>query len=125
MVTSILSFFQKLDNLTRIAQNFILCKSVQYSRKHDDGTDLLNFRYCDPPVLSRTSEKKNHSINHINKTKENKFKWKDRRKKLSLSSWCITSLYIYHFLTVVEFSSKNFFPAIAFELFTSMARALG
>ena len=27
-------------------------------------------------------------------------------KELSLSSWCIASLYIYHFLTVVDFSSE-------------------
>ena len=60
-------------------------------------------------------------------------------KELSLSSWCIASLYIYHFSTVIDFSSENklnsfpakamdklnSFPAIAFELYSSMARALG
>ena len=29
-------------------------------------------------------------------------------KELSLSSWCIASLYIYHFLTVIDFSSKKY-----------------
>ena len=29
-------------------------------------------------------------------------------KELSLSSWCIASLYIYHFLTVVDFSSEKY-----------------
>ena len=29
-------------------------------------------------------------------------------KELSLSSWCIASLYIYHFSTVVDFSSKKY-----------------
>ena len=28
-------------------------------------------------------------------------------KELSLSSWCIASLYIYHFSTVIDFSSKK------------------
>ena len=29
-------------------------------------------------------------------------------KELSLSSWCIASLYIYHFSTVVDFSSEKY-----------------
>ena len=29
-------------------------------------------------------------------------------KELSLSSWCIASLYIYHFSTVIAFSSKKY-----------------
>ena len=29
-------------------------------------------------------------------------------KELSLSSWWITSLYIYHFSTVIDFSSKKY-----------------
>ena len=29
-------------------------------------------------------------------------------KELSLSSWCIASLYIYHFLTVVDFSFEKY-----------------
>ena len=29
-------------------------------------------------------------------------------KELSLSSWCITSLYIYHCLAVVDFSSEKY-----------------
>ena len=29
-------------------------------------------------------------------------------KELSLSSWCIVSLYIYHFSTVIDFSSKKY-----------------
>ena len=29
-------------------------------------------------------------------------------KKLSLSSWCIASLYIYHFSTVIDFSSEKY-----------------
>ena len=29
-------------------------------------------------------------------------------KELSLSSWCIASLYIYHFTTVVDFSSNKY-----------------
>ena len=29
-------------------------------------------------------------------------------KELSLSSWCIASLYIYHFSTVVDFSSQEY-----------------
>ena len=28
--------------------------------------------------------------------------------ELSLSSWCIASLYIYHFSTVVDFSSEKY-----------------
>ena len=28
-------------------------------------------------------------------------------KELSLSSWCIASLYIYHFSTVIDFSSQK------------------
>ena len=28
-------------------------------------------------------------------------------KELSLSSWCIASLYIYHFSTVIDFSSED------------------
>ena len=44
-------------------------------------------------------------------------------KELSLSSWCISSLYIYHFSTVAD--KLNSCPAIAFELVSSMARALG
>ena len=28
-------------------------------------------------------------------------------KDLSLSSWCIASLYIYHFSTVIDFSSEK------------------
>ena len=30
------------------------------------------------------------------------------RKELSLSSWCIVSLYICHFSTVVDFSSEKY-----------------
>ena len=30
------------------------------------------------------------------------------RKELSLSSWCIASLYIYHFLTVIDFSYEKY-----------------
>ena len=30
------------------------------------------------------------------------------RNELSLSSWCIASLYIYHFSTVVDFSSVKY-----------------
>ena len=39
MVTGLPSYFyfQKLDNLTRITRNFILCKAVQYSRIYDDS----------------------------------------------------------------------------------------
>ena len=78
---------------------------------------------------------------------------------MSLSSWCIASLYLYHFSTVIDFWSEkysgstghtgtpgasreiyredadddaiheldklNSFPAIAFELYNSMARAPG
>ena len=29
-------------------------------------------------------------------------------KELSLSSWCIASLYIYHFSTVIDFSSEKY-----------------
>ena len=29
-------------------------------------------------------------------------------KELSLSSWCIASFYIYHFSTVVDFSSEKY-----------------
>ena len=29
-------------------------------------------------------------------------------KKLSLSSWCIASLYFYHFSTVIDFSSEKY-----------------
>ena len=29
-------------------------------------------------------------------------------KRLSLSSWCVSSLYIYHFSTVVDFSSEKY-----------------
>ena len=29
-------------------------------------------------------------------------------KELSLCSWCIASLYIYHFSTVIDFSSKKY-----------------
>ena len=29
-------------------------------------------------------------------------------KELSLSSWCIASLYIYHFSTVADFSSEKY-----------------
>ena len=29
-------------------------------------------------------------------------------KELSLSSWCIASLYIYHFSTVIDFSSEPY-----------------
>ena len=29
-------------------------------------------------------------------------------KELNLSSWCIASLYIYHFSTVVDFSSEKY-----------------
>ena len=29
-------------------------------------------------------------------------------KELSLSSWCIASLYIYHFSTVIDFSSQKY-----------------
>ena len=29
-------------------------------------------------------------------------------KELSLSSWCIVSLYIYHFSTVIDFSSEKY-----------------
>ena len=29
-------------------------------------------------------------------------------KELSLSSWCIASLYIYHFSTVIDFSSEEY-----------------
>ena len=29
-------------------------------------------------------------------------------KELSLSSWCIASLYIYHFSTVIDFSSERY-----------------
>ena len=58
-------------------------------------------------------------------------------KELSLSSWCIASLYIYQCSTVVDFSSEKYsgaihqldkldsFPAIDFELVSSVARALG
>ena len=30
------------------------------------------------------------------------------RKELSLPSWCIASLYIYHFSTVIDFSSEKY-----------------
>ena len=30
------------------------------------------------------------------------------RKELSVSSWCIASLYIYHFSTVIGFSSEKY-----------------
>ena len=33
-------------------------------------------------------------------------------KELSLSSWCIASLYIYHFSTVIDFSSKKYSGSI-------------
>ena len=29
-------------------------------------------------------------------------------KEVSLSSWCIASLYIYHFSTVIDFSSEKY-----------------
>ena len=29
-------------------------------------------------------------------------------KELSLSSWCIASLYIYHFSTVIDFSAERY-----------------
>ena len=29
-------------------------------------------------------------------------------KELSLSSWCMASLYIYHFSTVIDFSSEKY-----------------
>ena len=29
-------------------------------------------------------------------------------KELSLSSWCIASLYVHHFSTVIDFSSKKY-----------------
>ena len=43
-------------------------------------------------------------------------------KELILSSWCIASLYIYHFTSVVDYTTQSF-RAIAFELLSSMARA--
>ena len=33
-------------------------------------------------------------------------------KELSLSSWCIASLYVYHFPTVIDFSSKKYSGSI-------------
>ena len=53
---------------------------------------------------------------------------------LNFSLEHLGSLYIYHFSTVIDFSLEkysgklsklNSFPAIAFELYSSMARALG
>ena len=38
--------------------------------------------------------------------------------ELSLSSWCIASLYIYHFSTVVDFSSKKYSGTSRMNLFT-------
>ena len=29
-------------------------------------------------------------------------------KELSLSSWCIASLYVYHFLTMIDFPSEKY-----------------
>ena len=51
-------------------------------------------------------------------------------KELSLSSWCIASLYIFIILTIYneaihQLDKLNSFPAITFELYSSMARALG
>ena len=42
-------------------------------------------------------------------------------KELSLSSWCIASLND----AIHQLDKLNSFPAIAFELYSSMARALG
>ena len=51
-------YFQKLDNLTRIPQSFILCKFK------DSGADLLIFRSADPTSLKISFPRENEAIKH-------------------------------------------------------------
>ena len=62
-----------------------------YSEDANDGTRTRN-----PPGINRvplTTELRSKAITG---------------KELSLYSWCIASLYVYHFSTVVDFSSEKY-----------------
>ena len=64
-----------------------------YSENADDGTRTRNLSIGYKP--SALTIKLDSSIAIVG-------------KELSLSSWCIASLYIYHFSTVVDFSSEKY-----------------
>ena len=62
-----------------------------YSEDADGGTRTLN-----PSVINRVLKSLSYTAQAI------------AGKELILSSWCIASLHIYHFSTVVDFSSEKY-----------------
>ena len=71
--STIYFYFQKLDNLTRVPWNFILCLLVQYSRIYDDSNtveqNFLIFRSAElPAALIKSTQMKSHNIKSLHFT---------------------------------------------------------
>ena len=79
---------------------------VQVKMGHYPGHFQDKIKFQDTSRISRISRTSGHPVGalaiELNSSKA------IAGKELSISSWCIASLYIYHFSTVVNFPSEKY-----------------